>query len=165
MRVIGIDPGLNELGYAVLEDEEGVFKVLALGTIKQPKNKASLSSKLASLFTRLQKVLEDYRPELIAVEEVFSQTYPAATTKLAQAQALVFLLAGLHKLRIKSFNPSQVKGFLTGNGRAEKEDLSRVLFLMMENGVLRGISKEELLNSHANDALAIALVCLMQRGE
>jgi len=165
MRIIGIDPGLSELGYAVVEKEDNKFRVLSIGSIRQSDPKEPLSLKLSGLFLKLERFLKEYRPELIAVEEVFSQTYPSATTKLAQAQALVFLLAGLHKLRIKSFNPSQVKGFLTGNGRAEKEDLSRVLFLMMENGVLRGISKEELLNSHANDALAIALVCLMQRGE
>ncbi len=164
MRVIGIDPGLNELGYAVVEKAENFFKVLSLGSIKQLNFESPLSLKLSSLFLRLEKLLKNHNPQLLAVEEVFSRPYPAAATKLAQAQAIVFLLAGLYQIEVESLNPMEVKSFLTGNGKANKKELSKVLRFMMESGDIKGVSEKELLNSHASDALAIALVCLMKRG-
>jgi crossover junction endodeoxyribonuclease RuvC len=164
MRIIGIDPGLSELGYAVVEKEDNKFRVLSIGSIRQSDPKEPLSLKLSGLFLKLERFLKEYRPELIAVEEVFSQTYPSATTKLAQAQALVFLLAGLYKITVETFNPLEVKNFLTGNGRANKKEIFKILSLMTESGEIEGVSKKELLNSHASDALAIAIVCFMKRG-
>ncbi len=164
MRVMGIDPGLNELGYAVVEDEEGVFKVVSLGSIKQLRPGSPLALKLSRLFLKLEELLKSYRPQLLAVEEVFSRPYPSAATKLAQAQAVVHLLAGLYQIEVQSLNPVEVKSFLTGNGKANKKELFKVLCFMIKSGEVKGISEERLSNSHVSDALAISIVCLMKRG-
>jgi len=160
MKIIGIDPGLNELGYTIIEKKgHDTIKVINFGTIKNQNNKELLPSKLKTLFFGLKNVLEQYKPDLLAVEEVYSKPYLKATSKLIQAQTIALLLAGIYNLRFETFNPAEIKKCLTGNGNAEKKELSKILYLLIDNKKIIGIEKESLNNSHIADALAISFVC------
>ncbi|HAA84020.1 MULTISPECIES: crossover junction endodeoxyribonuclease RuvC [Thermodesulfobacterium] len=165
MKILGIDPGLNHLGYACVEKSQQRFKVLTWGTISPPPT-LSLPQKLALIFESLKNIINKISPDYLALEEVYTRGVGNATLKLSQAQALVLLLCGLYNLRFKTFAPKEIKKFLTQNGNAEKQDMVSQIQWLIKHGVLSFVEdfEEDGLDSHKVDALAVALLLGFELG-
>ncbi|MDL2307529.1 crossover junction endodeoxyribonuclease RuvC [Desulfovibrio sp. OttesenSCG-928-C06] len=151
--VIGIDPGSVKMGWGVVRERSGVLELVACGIIK-PKN-SDFSTRLGEIFKQLQAVLRQYQPGEAAIENVFTQKNAMTALKLGQARGIAVGACAAHDIPVLDYEPTLIKKTLTGNGRAEK---SQVSFM-----VSRMLGVKESWGEDAGDALAAAICHLNMR--
>jgi crossover junction endodeoxyribonuclease RuvC len=154
IKILGIDPGTQIMGYAILEYYFGHSKVEALGVIKLKKI-TDHQDKLREIFLQTQELIETYRPSELAIEAPFYGKNIQSMLKLGRAQG-VSIAAGITMgLNITEYSPKKIKQSITGNGNASKEQvaamLQNILSIKMENDYF-----------DATDALGVALCHLHQ---
>ena len=145
--ILGIDPGLTVAGYGLLEIESG--KPLDWGCISLPKT-ALLSEKLKILYESLEHLCDNFPIVEIGVESQFVHQNAMSALKLGIAKGIAVLLASRKNLPVFEYSPTRIKKMLTGNGRASKDAVQR----MLANEFNIDLKN---LPSDAADALAIAL--------
>jgi crossover junction endodeoxyribonuclease RuvC len=156
MKILGIDPGSRLLGFGCLEKQGNQIKVLEHGTIhlfhKEYKNipvDETTPSRLKEIHLKLTEVIQKHRPQVMAVEKVFFAKNAVSALKLGQARGVVLLTGALHDLEIYEYSVTEVKSMITGHGRADKEQVSKMLSIMLGN--------QQFETADASDALALAL--------
>lgn len=150
MIILGIDPGIATLGYGVIEkDERGNFRAIDYGVVVTPKNE-SLPVRLAMLEEGVSKILEKYRPDEVAMEELFFSKNITTGIAVAHARGVALLTCVKACGKLYEYTPMQIKQALTGYGRADKHQIQSVVTSMLR---LQAIPKPD----DAADALAIAL--------
>jgi crossover junction endodeoxyribonuclease RuvC len=150
MIILGVDPGLATLGYGVIEkNEQGAFRMLDYGVVLTPKNEG-LPVRLAMLEEGLNKVLEKYHPDEVAMEELFFSKNITTGIAVAHARGVALLTCVKECGKLYEYTPMQVKQALTGYGKAEKKQIQTMVATMLR---LEEIPKPD----DAADALAIAL--------
>lgn len=151
-RYLGIDPGLNRTGYAILERSPR-GPVLREGGVIRSTQRLSLAQRVCEIGAGLAEVLEEFQPEVMAIEQVFSLgKNPKSALLMAHARGAILLTAAQRELPIIHYTPTQVKSLLTGSGRASKEQI--------QHAVKNELHLLEILEPHdVSDAAAIAL-CL-----
>ncbi len=150
MIILGIDPGIATLGYGVIEkDGRGNFRPVDFGVVVTPKNEG-LPARLALLEEGVQAVLEKYRPDEVAMEELFFSKNITTGIAVAHARGVAMLACVKRCGRLYEYTPMQVKQALTGYGKADKKQMQTVVASLLR---LQEIPKPD----DAADALAIAL--------
>jgi crossover junction endodeoxyribonuclease RuvC len=154
MLILGLDPGSLHTGYGLLQKATkggSSFQLVEAGRFSGPREMA-LPARLARLVAGLQELLGRHQPDVAVVESPFHGMNAHSLIVLAQARgALLAALAG-RGIEIREYTPAEVKSAVTGNGRADKEQVARMVRLLL--GVAdRGWP------SDATDALAVALCC------
>jgi crossover junction endodeoxyribonuclease RuvC len=154
MRVLGIDPGTLVAGYGVVEQSAGRTRqssltCIAAGEISGGRAQ-SLSVRLRTIFQVLTRLIDDHRPDCLAVEEPFVDKNVKTALKLGQAEGIVLLAAELAGLPAAVYSPATIKLALTGYGRAEKFQIG-----LMTTRLLRMAEPPK--SHHAADALAVAI--------
>ncbi len=126
-RVLGIDPGLNLTGYGVIECRVNDVKLLEAGVIRLPRsNGNNLSVRLESLFSELREVIDDFRPQTMCLEEVYSHAdFPRTAVLMGHARGVICLAARLARIPVHSFSAKRIKQTVTGNGNASKQQVQR----------------------------------------
>jgi len=149
MIILGIDPGLAIVGFGVLEKDKNKVSVIDYGVITTPKED-TLPIRLEKIYKGMCELIDHYKPDQVAVEELFFNTN--ITTGIAVAEARgVILLACINKgCKLYEYTPLQIKQALTGNGRADKH---QVQFMVKAILKLNAIPKPD----DAADGLAAAL--------
>ena len=147
MRVIGIDPGLRNLGWGVIESRGSRLSHVANGVCRTPK--AELATRLLDLHTQLTQVIEAYEPDQAAVEQTFVNKDGAGTLKLGQARGIAVLVPAQFGLQVGEYAPNSVKKTVVGVGHADKTQVDHMVRLQ-----LPGCNPE---GPDAADALAIAI--------
>ena len=155
MKVLGIDPGTATTGWAVLEESKGKVDPIAFGHIStSPKN--SVSDRLKEVADNLADIIEEYKPQEAAIEDIFFFKNQKTAVKVSQSRGAMLLTLENKRVRIFSYTPLQVKQALTGYGRAEKKQIQ----IMVKNILkLKSIPKPD----DTADAIAIALCHLNSR--
>jgi crossover junction endodeoxyribonuclease RuvC len=149
--ILGIDPGSLHTGYGIVERHGSALTVIEAGRISCPRD-LPLPARLAHLVAGLQDLLARRPPDLAALETPFHGMNARSLIVLAQARgALLAVLAG-RGLEIREYSPAEVKSAVTGNGRADKEQVARMVRLLL---AVEGAGWA----SDATDALALALCC------
>ncbi len=149
MIILGIDPGIAIVGWGVLKYEGGKFTPLAYGSI-QTKAGQKVEDRLFSVHKGLCEIIEKYKPDVMAIEELFWNTNQKTGIVVAEARGVIILAARAHNLPIFEYTPLQVKQAIVGYGRAEKKQV-----IMMVTTFL-GL-KEPPKPDDTADALAIAV--------
>ena len=150
MIILGIDPGLAPLGYGVIEKaERGNSRAIDCGVVTTPKDE-SLPVRLAMLEEGINKILDKYRPDEVAMEELFFSKNITTGIAVAHARGVVLLTAIKECGKIFEYTPLQIKQALTGYGRADKNQIQQMVKTMLS---LKGIPRPD----DAADALAVAL--------
>lgn len=149
MIILGIDPGLAIVGWSVIESVRGNFRPIAYGAITTPAH-TPIESRLLIIENDLAEIINKYKPDEVAVEELFFNTN--ATTAIAVAEARGVILCTAHKmgLKINEYTPLQVKQAVVGYGKAEKHQV-----IAMVTSILRLPSPPK--PDDTADAVAIAL--------
>lgn len=122
-RYLGIDPGLNRTGYAIIERRaKGPF--LIEGGILKSTRDATLHHRVYEIASGLKEVLEELRPEVVAIEQVFSHVQnPSTAIRMAHARGAILLTLAEAAIPVVDYAPTKVKQLLTGSGRAPKEQI------------------------------------------
>jgi len=125
--LLGIDPGLDTTGYAILSSTRDGASVIEGGTICT-NHKIPLPDRLAELFLGLEEILAQFKPFSMGIEQVFSHfTHPGTVITMAHARGVLLLAAARSKITVKHFLPTKVKKCLTGSGRAGKLQVQRAV--------------------------------------
>ncbi|MCK4326402.1 crossover junction endodeoxyribonuclease RuvC, partial [bacterium] len=119
MRVLGIDPGTAVTGYGVVEEVGSSLKFIASGAITTS-SKGPFSNRLGQIFQRISELINDFKPDSMAVEEPFLAKNVRMALRIGQARGVAVLAAVQAKLEVASYMPLQVKQAIVGYGRAEK---------------------------------------------
>ena len=156
MRVLGVDPGLTRCGLGVVEGGLGKpLRMVAVGVVRTPVTDDP-AERLLSLQTEIDDWMQQHEPEAVAVERVFAKANIKGIMGTAQASAVPMLAAARRGLPLALHTPSEVKASVTGNGRADKAQVTA-----MVTRILRLPTPPK--PADAADALAIA-ICQVWRG-
>ena len=123
MRVLGIDPGLNTTGYGVLDFANGAPRLVEAGVVRGTA-RGSMSGRVAEIFTGVCEVIESLKPDVMAIEELYSHyDRPKTAILMGHARGVICLCAAQSGVPVKHYAATQVKKILTGNGRAPKTQI------------------------------------------
>jgi crossover junction endodeoxyribonuclease RuvC len=148
MRVIGIDPGLRNMGWGIIDVDGSRLSHVANGTCKSDGG-ADLAERLLDLFTQLSAVFTAYRPDAAAVEQTFVNKDAVATLKLGQARGIALLVPAQAGITVGEYLPNAVKKAVVGVGHADKRQIDHMVRLQLPGVKIAG--------TDAADALAIAI--------
>ena len=152
MRILGIDPGLQVCGYAVIEANSGQEEFIEAGVFRTD-GSVSLERRLAQIAEDTNSILEKFMPGIVAVEELYSHyKHPKTAILMGHARGVILQRAAVTEAEVKSFAATRIKKSLTGNGHASKMQMQRAIQSML------GLSQ---LPEPADvaDAIAVALCC------
>ena len=122
MIILGIDPGFAIVGWGVVEYNKGKFRVLGYGSI-QTKAGLPTEDRINQLYDGMNVIIEKYKPEVMAIEELFWNTNQKTGIAVAEARGVLLLAAYRQGLEIFEYTPLQVKQAVVGYGRAEKKQV------------------------------------------
>lgn len=148
-KILGVDPGTNVLGYAILKVDGRVVSIETMGIMKL-KSFEDHNTKLKEIFLQLQEIIETYLPSQMAIEAPFYGKNIQSMLKLGRAQGVAMAAGITMGLEIVEYSPRKIKQSITGNGNASKEQVSAML-----NSLLDVELKDQYLD--ATDALATAM--------
>jgi crossover junction endodeoxyribonuclease RuvC len=132
MRVLGIDCGGEYTGFGVVEaDGKGRLQSLACGAISL-KTKEPLEKRLETIFLKLSAVIEEYAPEVAAIEDVFFSVNAKSALKLGHVRGVAMLAAARHNLPVVAYAPLSVKSAVVGYGRAEKSQVQLMVTRLLK---------------------------------
>jgi crossover junction endodeoxyribonuclease RuvC len=147
--ILGIDPGTANTGYGVVARAGGRLVALDGGVIEtSPRSAAAV--RLAEIHARVAGLIEEHRPEAVAVEDLYFGTNARSAFAVGQARGVVLLAAGQAGLDCVGYTPQQVKGAVCGSGRAAKDQVQRMVQALLSLAELPT-------PDHASDALAVAI--------
>lgn len=149
MIILGIDPGYAIVGFGVIENNCGKCRPLEYGVITTSKDD-SLPSRLYKIAQGLELLIEKYRPDAVAIEELFFHNNQKTAILVAEARGAILLTAHRMGAKLYEYTPLQIKQAMTGYGRADKRQIQEMVKAML---CLTAIPKPD----DAADALAVAL--------
>ncbi|KHL12824.1 crossover junction endodeoxyribonuclease RuvC [Mumia flava] len=156
MRVLGVDPGLTRCGIGVVEGRVGAaLSAVAVEVVRTPASD-EVAQRLLAIEVALSDALVRYEPDVVAVERVFSQNNVSTVMGTAQASGIAMVAAARRGLPVALHTPSEVKAAVTGNGRADKAQVTAMVTRLL---ALETAPRP----ADAADALALA-ICHVWRG-
>jgi crossover junction endodeoxyribonuclease RuvC len=154
MIVLGIDPGTASTGYGVVQSRSGRFQALEAGVIQTPAG-TPLEQRLADIHEQVGELLDRFEADAMAVEELYFGANVRTAFAVGQGRGVVLLAAGQRGIATASYTPQQVKAAVCGHGRADKDQVGRMVTRLLG---LADMPRPD----HAADALAVA-VCHLNR--
>lgn len=153
MLVLGIDPGSNTTGYGLVDRVRGRYALVGAGVVRTDA-KAPVPQRLRTIYEGLSAVLERDRPAVVAIESIFHHKSSESALRLGQARGVALLACAVAGLEVFEYNAMTIKKSVSGDGRADKDQLARVVRMLLGPGVAEGLPAD------ATDALAIAMTHL-----
>lgn len=129
LRILGVDPGLHITGYGILELEScgRKFRLHEAGIVRG-RAKGDLATRVQTIFDGLVEVIEQCRPQVMALEELYSHyKRPRTAILMGHARGVICLAAAAQKIPVVGYSATQVKKILTGNGRAPKHQVQQAI--------------------------------------
>jgi crossover junction endodeoxyribonuclease RuvC len=147
--VLGIDPGVANTGYGVVAQQRGRLFALDGGVIETAAG-PEIGRRLTTIHARVGELIDEYRPDAVALEDLYFGANARSAFAVGQARGVVMLAAGQRDVPCSSYTPQQVKSAVCGSGRAAKDQVQRMVQTLL---ALSELPKPD----HAADALAIAI--------
>ena len=147
IRIIGIDPGSRRTGYGIVDISGATINYVTSGIVRLPED--SLPERLQIIFDAVSQLIEEYKPVVMSIEDVFMSINPRGALKLGQARGAAILAGTNAKLAVSEYSPRSVKLAVVGTGAADKKQIQ-----MMVASLLKLPSEP---SEDAADALAVAI--------
>lgn len=151
LRILGLDPGLSDAGYAVIERAGAGLRHLVHGAIRT-KADLPLEDRLSSIYDDLRRVIAEWEPQVASIEGLFFAKNVSSALPVAHARGVIMLCCAQAGLPVREFTPPQIKQAVVGTGRAEKAQVQDMVKLILR-------LPQRPTPDHAADALAAA-ICL-----
>lgn len=151
MLILGLDPGLATTGWGVIKKEKNHLFHLAHGTISTSA-KQNFAERLREIHQQADKIIKKYKPQAVAVEDIFFCKNVKTALKVSQARGVILLTAMLNQAPVYEYTPLQVKQAITSYGRADKKQMQEMVKVLLR---LKTAPRPD----DAADALAIAICC------
>lgn len=148
-RILGIDPGLARMGYGIIESRGNQLTPIAYGCL-ETKAGVALPERLSQLYTGLFDIMETYKPQVMAVEELFFNRNTTTAFVVGQARGIALLVGQQHHAIYREYTPMQVKQSVVGYGHADKKQVQYMVRLLLG---LTEVPKPD----DTADALAVAI--------
>lgn len=149
--ILGLDPGLADTGYGLIEKQGQKLKMIACGSIKTS-SRADFIERLKIIHQELVKIIKKYKPDTVAVEQLFFCKNVKTALLVGQARGVCLMTIAENNLPIFEYTPLQVKQALTSYGKADKNQVGRMVKLLLN---LKSVPEPD----DAADALAVAITC------
>jgi len=150
MRILGIDPGLQRMGWGIIDCNGSHLKFVAAGVIKSDA-KMETAARLLTLANGLRDVIREHTPQIAAVEETFVNKNAASSLALGQARGIALLIPAEAGLPVHEFAANLIKKTITGVGHAEKQQIQAMIKILLPAAPA--------ITADAADALAAAICC------
>lgn len=154
-RLLGVDPGYGRMGWAVIAVQKNHPRLVASGCLVTP-TQAAATSRVATLYHELQKIITVWSPTEAAMEKLFFQRNTSTAVGVGQARGIALLALAENNLPVREFTPSDVKLSTTGYGRADKRQIGLMVKALLKLPRLPASDDEA-------DAIAIALCAVTNR--
>ncbi len=153
MIVLGIDPGITNTGYGVVEEEGGNLILRGCGFLTTPRDQ-EMSHRLQLIYQGVREVIKDVGPDVAAVEELFFSSNMKTVMAVGQARGVILLACEHENVLCVEYTPLQVKKALVGRGNADKRQVKYMVSALLKLDQSPG-------STHASDALALS-ICHLQ---
>jgi len=152
VRILGVDPGLGVCGYAAIEKDAGREEFLEAGVV-QSDEKLAIEKRLNQIAVDFEAILERFRPDVVAIEQLYSHyAHPTTAILMGHARGVILQKCAEAGVEVRSFSATRIKKSLTGNGRASKEQVQKTVQVLLS---LKEIPQP----ADVADAIAAALCC------
>lgn len=151
MIILGIDPGVAIVGYGLIKARANKLKLIDYGCVLTEAKKQH-AQRLAEISEQFKKIIKDYQPNILAIEELFFCKNTKTALKVGEARGIILAQAMQANLPIYEYTPLQVKQAMTGYGRADKNQIQQMVKIILG---LKQIPKPD----DAADAVAVAITC------
>jgi crossover junction endodeoxyribonuclease RuvC len=155
MRVLGIDPSSQSTGFGIIEYSQNKYAALNYGTIK-PSQRLAFHHKMNEIKVELEKIIEAYAPDEVAIENPFYAQNIKTAIALGQVRGAVLVAVAEQNCTLFEYSPLEIKKAVTGYGQADKDQVKNMVKILLE------IEDDEL-ETDASDALAAAICHLNTR--
>ncbi len=150
MKILGVDPGLNITGYGLVEDKGSRIKLIEAGIIRTSSDRP-IRDRLRKIYDNLSEIVEEYRPETLVLEKIYSHyRHPVTAILMGHARGAICLLCGKYNLPLVSCASTQLKKSIAGRGRASKKQIAGMVKTFLN---LKKTPQPE----DVTDALALAI--------
>ncbi len=156
MRVIGIDPGYDRVGIAIVEKNAKEKEILIYSECFQTSSKDHFYKRLGEIGLEIKKVVEKYSPEALAIESLFITKNQKTAMKVSEARGVIAYEAIKSGIPVFEYTPLQIKIAVTGHGGSDKSQVIKMVPLLVKVQV----NKEKKIVDDEYDAIAVALTCL-----
>jgi len=151
MIILGIDPGYERLGVAILEKNDGKEELLFSNCIKTS-TKEPFNERLFVLGENLEKIIKKWKPDIVAIEKLFFTNNQKTAMRVSEVRGLIIYLAMLYKSEVHEFTPLEIKTAVVGYGKAEKKQVEHMVKTILK-------LKDKKRYDDETDAIACALTC------
>lgn len=159
MKILGIDPGYERLGIAILEKNKGDKKeTLIYSECFKTSSKLDFNERLLVIGSKIKEILKEYEPAILSIETLFLNTNQKTVMQVAEVRGIIIYLAKEHKLEIFEASPPQIKNSITGYGKSDKEQIRKMVGLLIDLPKDKKNSLDDEL-----DAIAIALTAFAHK--
>ena len=153
MKILGIDPGLQVCGYACVDTANGSKPILQEAGILRTTGKSAIESRLNQIAEDIDALLEKFKPDIVAVEQLYSHyAHPRTAILMGHARGVILQRCSAAGIEVKSFGATKIKKSITGSGHASKEQIQKTIKTLLS---LKEIPKP----ADVADAVAVALCC------
>ena len=158
MRILGIDPGFERLGIAVLEKTRGDKKErVVFSECFKTSSKLDFAERLKLLGEEVKRVIKKYKPEVLAIETLFLNTNQKTVMRVAEVRGVVIYESIKAGMKILEVSPPQIKMATTGYGRADKKQIQRMVYMLVNIDKSKTPPRTGQASDDELDAIAIAL--------
>lgn len=147
--VLGIDPGYDRVGWSIAQKNGSQFTCIALGTIQTDKT-ANIFSRFKHIQSVLHEIIEHFKPTQLAIETLFFSKNKKTAMRVSEARGVIIGACLKHNLEVFEYDPVQIKLAVTGNGKANKEAVEKMVRLQVNGSMNKNIDD-------AIDAVAISM--------
>lgn len=132
MKILAIDPGYERLGIAVLEKEKGGKETLLFSECFKTSKKETHTQRLLKIGEKIEEIIKKYSPKALAIENIFLQNNQKTVMYVSETKGIILYMAEKYGLFIKEFSPPQIKLSVTGNGKADKKAMIKMVPLLVQ---------------------------------
>ena len=153
MILLGIDPGYDRVGIAVIEKKDKTKEVLLHSECLQTSSKDDFYTRLGQVGAKLKEIISKYSPDALAIESLFITKNQKTAMRVAEARGVIIYEAVSKNIPIFEYTPPQIKVAVTGHGGSDKTQIIKMIPLLIKMGSKKAQDDEY-------DAIAVALTCL-----